>query len=157
LLKIKFGKGNEHMARLPILIVDDNEFIRASMVKFLENNGYIVVGVGHAQDAMDELRNHEYGLIITDILMPETDGFELIDFIRGYEEPLKSTPIIAITGGGRSLNANASMETLEDKANLVLRKPFNKKILLNNVAELIKKGASDEQINHNADNIIFVE
>ena len=92
------------MVQLPILVVDDNEFIRASMIKFLETNNYEVFGVGHAQDAMDALRAQEFGIVITDVLMPDTDGFELVDFIRGYTEPMKSTPIIAISGGGRTID-----------------------------------------------------
>ncbi len=143
-------KGNNWgtiMAKLPVLVVDDNEFIRASMVKFLETNGYAVVGVGHAQDAMDELRGSEYGLIITDILMPETDGAELIDFIRGYSNPTKTTPIIAISGGGRTMDANSVLESLEEKVDCIMKKPFSKKELLNKVGELIKteKVAPDDE------------
>lgn len=130
------------MTDLPVLVVDDNEFIRASMIKFLESNNHEVIGVGHAQDAMDELRNKEFGLIITDVLMPDTDGFELVDFIRGYDEPMKSTPIIAISGGGRTIDADTALSTLEEKVELILKKPFSKKTLLDEVAKLKKTETS---------------
>lgn len=127
------------MSNLPILVVDDNEFIRASMIKFLQSNRYEVVGAPHATDAMHELRERQFSVIITDVLMPDTDGFELVDYIRGYEEPLKSTPIIAISGGGRTIDADAVLGALEEKVDLVLKKPFSKKTLLDHVAILIDK------------------
>jgi two-component system response regulator ResD len=141
------------MAQLPVLVVDDNEFIRASMIKFLEMNRYDVVGVGHAQDAMDELRATEYGLIITDVLMPDTDGFELVDFIRGYTEPVKSTPIIAISGGGRTIDADSALNALEEKVDLIMKKPFSKKELLDKTAELIKK----ESTSPDTDGAVYIE
>jgi two-component system response regulator ResD len=141
------------MAQLPVLVVDDNEFIRASMIKFLEMNRYDVVGVGHAQDAMDELRATEYGLIITDVLMPDTDGFELVDFIRGYTEPVKSTPIIAISGGGRTIDADSALNALEDKVDLIMKKPFSKKELLDKTAQLIKKKSAAPD----ADGAVYIE
>lgn len=126
------------MSHKPILVVDDNEFIRASMIKFLETNKYKVVGASNGQDAMDKLRSQGFGLVITDVLMPETDGFELIDYIRGYEEPVKSTPIIAISGGGRTIDAGTALSALEEKADVILKKPFSKKELLDSVARHIR-------------------
>jgi CheY-like chemotaxis protein len=126
------------MHTLPILVVDDNEFIRSSMVKFLESNNYAVNGASNARDAMEFLKQNPYGLVITDVLMPETDGFELVDFIRDSDESFKNIPIIAISGGGRTVNANAILSALEEKVNCVMKKPFRKKELLDKVAELIK-------------------
>ena len=127
------------MNNMPILVVDDNEFIRASMMKFLETNKYSVVGAKNGQDAMDKLREQTFAMVITDVLMPETDGFELVDFIRGYDEPMKSTPIIAISGGGRTVDASSALAALEEKADVVLKKPFSKKDLLSDVAKNIRK------------------
>ena len=134
------------MSNLPILVVDDNEFIRASMVKFLQSNRYNVVGVSHAQDAMHELREGEFALVVTDVLMPDTDGFELVDYIRGYDEPMKSTPIIAISGGGRSVDASAVLGALEEKVELILKKPFSKQDLLDHVAVLMNKDGKTQNI-----------
>lgn len=134
------------MSKLPILVVDDNEFIRASMVKFLENNRYNVTGASNAFDAMDYLRTSNYGLVITDVLMPDTDGFELVDYIRGYDEPMKSTPIIAISGGGRTIDANAVLSALEEKVDLIMRKPFSKNDLLDNVARLLEQNKEREAL-----------
>lgn len=126
------------MLEIPILVVDDNEFIRASMVKFLETNRYNAVGVSHADDAMKQLRNNQFALVITDVLMPDTDGFELVDYIRNADDMPQSLPIIAISGGGKSVSADDLLSSLEEKVDLILKKPFSKKELLDNVAELIQ-------------------
>jgi len=136
------------MSVLPVLVVDDNEFIRASMVKFLETNKYIVVGATNGTDAMDKLRHTHFGMVITDVLMPETDGFDLVDFIRESDEPTKSTPVIAISGGGRTIDADAALAALEEKVNLILKKPFSKKELLDQVANHVRKST---------DEVFFVE
>ena len=126
------------MSGAPILVVDDNDFIRSSMLKFLETNGYEAIGVSNAKAAMGKLRIHAYSLIITDVLMPDTDGFELVDFIREQDEPIRSTPIIAISGGGRTVDASTVLNVLEEKVDLILKKPFSKNQLINNVGELIR-------------------
>lgn len=131
------------MDQLPVLVVDDNEFIRASMEKFLETNKYTVVGAKDGQDAMDKLREQTFGIIVTDVLMPETDGFELIDYIRGHDEPMKSTPIIAISGGGRTVDADVALGALEEKTNVILKKPFSKNDLLDHVAQHIRTKPDD--------------
>jgi len=131
------------MADLPILVVDDNEFIRASMVKFLEAHHYKVMGVNNARDAMEILNERTFGLVITDVLMPDTDGFELIDFIRSGSDTLKTLPIIAISGGGRTIDADTVLSALEEKVQLILKKPFSKKQLLDEVARLKRKDSED--------------
>ena len=128
------------MSYLPILVIDDNEFIRASMIKFLDANRYDVVGVASAEEAVEKLKEQNFGLIITDILMPDMDGFELIDFIRKGEANDKSVPIIAISGGGRSVDADTVLTALEEKVEFILKKPFSKKDLLDKTEQLIKKG-----------------
>ena len=134
------------MEKLKVLVVDDNEFIRASMEKFLETNKYEVVGAKNGQDAMDTLRKQTFGIIVTDVLMPEADGFELIDFIRRQGEPTKSTPIIAISGGGRTVDAASALAVLEEKVDVVLKKPFSKNELLNKVASHIRTNTKTDVV-----------
>jgi CheY-like chemotaxis protein len=124
---------------LPILVVDDNEFIRASMIKFLEGHNYKAKGVEGAKQAIESLGSEQYSLIITDILMPDMDGFELIDHVREGKGMNASVPIIAISGGGRAVDASTLLQSLEEKVDYVLRKPFTKKDLLDKVGELLAK------------------
>lgn len=123
----------------PVLVVDDNEFIRASMVKFLESHNFKTIGVSNAQSAMDTIKEQQIGVIVTDILMPDTDGFELVQHIRSNEGINQTTPIIAISGGGKGVNANDILNSLEEKVDLILKKPFSKKDFIDNVASLLKR------------------
>ncbi len=130
----------------PILIVDDNEFIRASMVKFIEAHGYSVIGTGNAKEAMTILNEKEVSLVITDVLMPDTNGFELVDFIRNSNDLGESMPIIAISGGGRAMDADTVLTSLEEKVDLILKKPFSKKELLDNVSKLSNNKKRDANL-----------
>ena len=123
------------MSDLPVLVVDDNEFIRASMIKFLESNKYKVEGASNGDQALKMLEDKNYAIMITDILMPGTDGFDLVDRLRELPYPIGKTPVIAISGGGRKIDAASALSALEGKADVILKKPFSKKDLLTKVAQ----------------------
>lgn len=128
------------MSNLPVLVVDDNEFIRASMVKFLEANKYQVVAASNGLEAMKLLQVQDFAAVVTDVLMPDGDGFELVDFIRdSKDETRKAMAIIAISGGGRTIDATSALAALKAKADVVLKKPFSKKELLVKIATEIQR------------------
>jgi two-component system, chemotaxis family, sensor kinase CheA len=80
-----------------ILFVEDSMFFRNLTVPFLSAVGHRVTAVPSAADALDELkRNKNYDLIITDIEMPDMDGFELSRAIRA-DAAYNDMPIIAFT------------------------------------------------------------
>ena len=79
---------------LKILIAeDDNELLRLfSLV--LTKNGYSVKGVSNGKEALEAIDNSYYDLIISDIMMPEMDGYELVHTLR---ESGNTTPVMMIT------------------------------------------------------------
>ena len=80
-----------------ILVVDDDENIRNLIRDALENHEYHIYEACDGDDACNIIKSNQFDLIITDIVMPNKNGIELImDMIK-----LKlDTPIIAISGGG---------------------------------------------------------
>ena len=58
-----------------ILIAEDIEDDRLMLMTLLKGHGYQTVGAGNGQDAMDKLAKQKFDLIISDILMPEMDGY----------------------------------------------------------------------------------
>lgn len=81
-----------------ILLVDDDAVVRAMYRDYLRKDGYAVVVVGSAFDAIERLREEKFDLVITDIMMARMDGWELIEAIRrdlGFEKEV--LPIIVIT------------------------------------------------------------
>src|SRR5215831_7102565 len=84
------------MAR--ILVIDDEDPIRRLLRAALEQRGHQVVEARQGKEALDLHRSQPVELVITDILMPEKDGLEVIMALRREAPQLK---VIAISGGGR--------------------------------------------------------
>jgi two-component system chemotaxis sensor kinase CheA len=89
-----------------LLLVDDSAFFRNMLSPVLKAAGYAVTAVPTAQEALNLLRNGQrYDALVTDIDMPEMDGFALAEAVRG-EPRLSELPIIA-------LSASSSPEAIE--------------------------------------------
>jgi len=81
-----------------ILLVDDDEQVRTMLRLTLEREGHEVVEAADGQVALALFHDHEIDLVVTDILMPEKEGIELIMDLKAIDRNLD---IIAISGGGR--------------------------------------------------------
>jgi CheY-like chemotaxis protein len=118
-----------------ILIVDDEAPIRLMMKKTLEHAGYVVqvASDGHeASRLIGEIIPH---LLITDIIMPDKEGYELImDVRRDHPE----TSIIAMTGGS-NLEPDFYLRIARSLgADQLLAKPFTSQELLRAVAQVLQ-------------------
>lgn len=113
-----------NMARLQshsILLVDDEEPVRELVKLALERAGHSVHSVGDGPAASKSLVGSAYDVLITDLLMPDHDGIELIRDVRRRYPALK---IIAISGGGRIRGRDYLRLAKGMGANTVLEKPF---------------------------------
>ena len=79
---------------LKILIAEDDRELRQLFTHVLVKHGYTVTGVSDGQEALDALDADYYDLIISDIMMPVVDGYELV---RQLREAKNTTPILMIT------------------------------------------------------------
>ena len=79
---------------LKILIAEDDVELRHLFTHVLIKNGYDVTGVDNGKKALDTLTNDYYDLLISDIMMPVMDGYELVRSIR---EVNKTIPVMMIT------------------------------------------------------------
>ncbi len=77
-----------------ILVVEDDKKLNKSFCIFLENNGYDAVGCLNAEAAYDALYQNVFDLIISDVMMPETDGFEFAKTVRTLNNDI---PIMFVT------------------------------------------------------------
>ena len=117
-----------------ILIVDDDDMMRAFVKELLSMHNFIITEAANGKDGLKQLRDNMPDLVITDIIMPEMEG---ISFIRALRNINKDIPIIAMTG-----NVHGRMEEyLEISSQLgadtVLRKPVKAKEFLDAIDELI--------------------
>ena len=77
-----------------ILIAEDDSDLRELFKKVLVQSGYAVLGVSNGQEALDALDKEYYDLIISDIMMPVMDGYELV---RSLREAGNNIPVLTIT------------------------------------------------------------
>jgi len=79
---------------LNILVVEDDVKLNQIVCAYLADNGYIVKGCLNPNEAYDIMYNQLYDLIISDIMMPEVDGFEFAETVRAIN---KNIPILFMT------------------------------------------------------------
>lgn len=79
---------------LKILIAEDDRELRQLFTRVLARDGYTVRGVSNGKEALDALGSEYYDLIISDIMMPVMDGYELVNTLR---ESGSTTPVLMIT------------------------------------------------------------
>lgn len=110
-----------------ILVIDDNELVRASTRTILESEGYAVDEAADGDIGLVRATSSAPDLILTDIVMPNKEGIEMIRDLRGQGY---RGPIIAMSGGGR-LDATEILD-LAGKlgADACIAKPFKKAELL---------------------------
>jgi len=101
-----------------VLVVDDEEVVRNVLRERLEVDGHEVSEASNGRDAIQRLDEGTFDVIITDILMPETDGLELLMHARKMQPDAK---VIAITGAKNSLHRDNARGL---GASQVFEKPF---------------------------------
>lgn len=122
-----------------ILLVDDNEDARVTVARILDMAGYRVAQAPNARVASALLKDHVPDLVITDIFMPEGDGFEMLNELRDREPKI---PVIAISGGGVQQGLDVLAIAGRLGAKKVLYKPFARRQLLDAIAEALGQPAA---------------
>lgn len=113
-----------------ILLVDDNVDFRNLLTMVLSAESHGVTCAGNGNDAIRFFLSQEFDLVITDLIMPDKEGLELIMELRKESPDVK---IIAMTGGGhQSANSYLSLATAFGVVK-TLAKPFSSEVLLSAV------------------------
>ncbi|MDY0301041.1 MAG: response regulator [Trichlorobacter sp.] len=98
LLWDNFKVNPDHGQSLRILVAEDNLLEQRSLQAVLDKLGHGVVIVNNGREAVEELEQNSYDLLLLDILMPVMDGFEAIRLIRERELRIGHyTPVLALT------------------------------------------------------------
>lgn len=115
-----------------VLLIDDETLSRELCESILSRHGFDVISVGDGRLGLEILQEEDVDILLTDIIMPEMEGMEVI--IKATEiKP--SLPIVAISGN--SIGQNYLETALRLGASAVLRKPFDRDDLLSVIEELI--------------------
>ncbi len=125
-------------ADLKFLIVDDFSTMRRIVRNLLKEMGY--ANADEAEDgvnALQKLRNGHFDFVVTDINMPNMNGFELLAQIRA-EEALKNLPVLMVTAEARKEDI---VLAAKNGASGYIVKPFTKATLDEKVNKIMQKHA----------------
>src|SRR3569832_2141836 len=78
----------------PILLVEDEPDLSATVQELLELSGFQVVTAANGREALAQLRDHGSCLVLLDLMMPVMDGWQFLDEVKKAGSPLVDTPIV---------------------------------------------------------------
>ena len=117
---------------IQILVVEDDEHICNIIKAFLQDEGYCVDTCYNGDDASEQFYNKSYHLVILDIMLPGTNGKELLKEFR----KTNSAPVLMVT----ALNEDHhQIEAFDNRADDYVTKPFSMPILLKRVEALLRR------------------
>lgn len=117
-----------------ILVVDDDPDVAQALRTLLESEGYQICVAEDGAKAIEFVKRHVVGLVITDIHMPNRDGIEVILHLRASHPDVK---IIAMSGGMSIADYNFLPEARILGAQRVWSKPLDPETILRDLGELL--------------------
>jgi CheY-like chemotaxis protein len=127
---------SQGLDNLRIVIVDGQKHVRSALTGFLSGLGSIVRERANADDAMTLVPRFQPDLVLSDVAMPDKDGFELLREIRSLDPSNGGkVPVIAITGLSRPQD---QMRAPAAGFDAILLKPFTPDLLLKVISEMIQ-------------------
>jgi CheY-like chemotaxis protein len=123
---------------LRILIVDDSHDNRALIEAYLKKTPYLLVEAEDGQQAIDKFIAGRFDLVLMDIQMPNVDGYEATERIRGWEREngRHRTPVVALTASALD---DAADRTRAGGCDAHVTKPVKKSTLLNAIRDAVEE------------------
>ena len=122
-----------------VLVVDDEQQVKAALVRVFDRAGYRATGAGSAEEALALMSDSDFDLVVTDIVMDGLDGVELLGRIRKEHAAL---PVILVTAYSKEEYEERAQE---QGAFAYLRKPVSRKRLLT-IADQALVSAQDRNV-----------
>ncbi len=135
-----------------LLLVDDEPGLREAVQAYLEDSGFTVDVASNAREGLDLARQKLPDLVITDIMMPQVDGYQFLKQLR--EEPqFKTLPIVFLTARGMTADR---IQGYNAGCDAYISKPFDPDELVAVVKNLLEKQAAvrtggDDEVHNIAD------
>jgi len=125
-----------------VLVIEDDANIRNNIMLMLKVENYLVSGAENGRAGLDMVRSAPPDLILCDVMMPELDGFEVLETLRA-EQHLADIPFIFLTALDDRSNARRGMNLGADD---YIAKPFTRDELLEAVSSRLKKHETVTQV-----------
>jgi DNA-binding NarL/FixJ family response regulator len=135
-----------------LLLVDDEPGLREAVQAYLEDSGFTVDVASNARDGLEMARQKLPDLVITDIMMPQVDGYQFLQQLR--EEPqFKGLPVVFLTARGMTSDR---IQGYNAGCDAYLSKPFDPDELVAIVTNLLKQATArsatgDDEVHNIAD------
>jgi len=137
-----FGVSSPQLPNARLLAVDDDDMNREMLVRRLQKIGYDVSDATNGREALNKLKEGNYDLVLLDILMPDLDGFQTLEFMKA-DPRLRHIPVIMLTALD---DVDSNVRCIEAGAEDYVPKPFNPTILRARItASLEKKRLRDQE------------
>ena len=122
-----------------ILVADDDPVAARFVASLLQDQGYEVLVAQDGQHALDLMLRHRFDLIVSDLVMPYRDGYELLRMVRA-EPDLADVPVVILSMKDREEDI---VRGLEMGADDYVVKPFNARELCARVRKVLGRGAGE--------------
>jgi putative two-component system response regulator len=122
-----------------ILVIDDEDVIRALVMEILETAGHEITGAESAESALALLEDNEFDLVVSDVIMPGLSGLELLEAVRSRRASL---PVVLVTGAG---TYDTLSQALTRGAAGLVTKPFSHADLQAAVADALERSARSRE------------
>ncbi len=127
-----------HPAKHKILIIEDDLTIRTQLITLLTGNGYEAAAITDFADTIKTVKQFAPHLVLLDICLPESSGFEICSQIRAFS----NMPIVFVTGCSTDMD---ELNSIMLGGDAFITKPYHTAILLAKTASLIKRAYTIEQ------------
>ena len=119
-----------------VLVIDDEEDIATAISRSLKREGYSVIITSDYKTSIKVIANSEIDLIISDVMLPYTGGFDIVEYVKN-NDTLKNTPVILVTGMDKDILYSSSI-----KADAVVSKPFD----MDRLIALVKVNLKEKEL-----------
>jgi DNA-binding response OmpR family regulator len=121
------------MSTAPILLVEDDPSLVEALSFILEQVGLDVESASDGDEALRRMRRQPFAAVVLDIMLPGSDGFDVLRTIRA-DRALAATPVIVLTAKGQ---ANDRETAVAIGANAFITKPFSNTEVVDRIRQLV--------------------
>ena len=125
-----------------ILLIEDEARLRDNLQTLLQNEGYGVTTAHNGAEGIRRLRQGAYDLVITDLVMPEVDGFQVLEYLNAYSP---DTVVVVMTA---YVSAGSVIDALRKGAYDYLSKPFEFDLMKATIARALEKAHLQKSLKH---------
>jgi CheY-like chemotaxis protein/nitrogen-specific signal transduction histidine kinase len=125
-----------------ILLIEDEARLRDNLQTLLQSEGYHVMVAQNGAEGIKRLRHESFDLVITDLVMPEIDGFQVLEYLKAYSP---ETVVVVMTA---YVSAGSVIDALRKGAYDYLSKPFEFDLMKAMIARALEKAYLQKSLRH---------